>query len=117
MAIVTGRLKSKVVFQVNQATPPSGGVGRITENYVDTLTRFGALRKITGRKGFEGLQLGLIGKWELIVRYESALINIVWKDMRVKSGTRLFMLDSAPDKDDEVSPAYLTFILNEKSSK
>src|SRR4051812_17530408 len=100
VTLKTGELKSRVTFQANQPVIDTA-TNRRADNYVDIMTRFGRLRMINGKRGLEGLRPDLIGKWELILRYETALLNILWKDMRVKHGSKVFAIDSAPERDKE----------------
>jgi hypothetical protein len=112
--VALGQRKTLAKFEENQ--PIDLGNGRKQDNYVELLTSWGRLRKITGRRGLEALQGQLIGKWELTTAFHSALENKVWKSMRiVASNNRVFTVESIELQDEENRRDYV-FILNEKSN-
>jgi len=114
VGVAIGKRTSIVKFEENQ--PVDLGNGRKKDQYVEFLTAWGALRKITGRRGFEAFQSNLIGKWELVVNWQQALENKVWKSMRVVvSNNRFFTVESITVDEEEYKKDYV-FILNETTS-
>lgn len=110
-----GQMKSIVKFEENQPITDAT-IGRKKDNYVEFLTAWGKLRKITGRRGFEAFQSNLIGKWELHVWFQTALENKVWKSMRVVvSSNRFFTVENITIEQEDERKMYV-FILNETTS-
>ena len=114
MVGVGQRARTRVKFEEND--PTDLGNGRQKDNYVEFLTCWGFLRKMSGSRAFEAFQGQLKGKWELVVMWQSALENKVWKSMRiVVSSNRFFTVDSIEVIQEGKKKDY-RFILNETTS-
>lgn len=112
--VAVGQRKTLVKFEENQ--PTDLGNGRKKDQYVEFLTCWGYLRKMSGSRAFEAFQGQLKGKWECVVQWQSALENKVWKSMRiVVSSNRFFTVDSIELVEEDEKKDY-RFILNETTS-
>lgn len=112
--VAVGKRKTLIKFEENE--PIDLGNGRKKDNYVEFLTSWGYLRKMSGSRAFEAFQGQLAGKWEMVTGFQTALENKIWKSMRiVVSSNRFFTVDSIELIEEDEKKDY-RFILNETTS-
>lgn len=107
--------QQKQVVKFEKLTTSLTETGRTQEEYVEFLTTWGHLKKKSGHRGYEANQSTLEGKWELTVRFQTALENEVWKSMRVIINNRVFTFVNM-ELVNEVQKKYYVFDLNERTN-
>lgn len=87
-----GQMTKRASFLIHQ--PVSKATGGREDSFGLLLTCFGALEKMSGRRGLEEGQSQWENRWRLRVRFQSSLESGIGLRMRAVVDNRSFMIDS-----------------------
>lgn len=104
-----GNLNKVVVFKKN--TPGDLGAGGV-DSYTTLLTTRGSLRKINGSRSLSYGEVSEGNRYEMVVRFQTALEAGIKVNMRVEIGSRVYIIESFEMIEER--RRYYKIMLNEK---
>jgi hypothetical protein len=114
-AVKVSDLKHRVRFELNLPVNVVGGPGHL-DDFDEDITTWGSLKKYSGSRGLEYGEIVEDNRYEMVVRYRTALFNVLHNEQVKK--IRIFIEDNrkfaiATWEKLEEEQVWIKFILNE----
>lgn len=109
--MAVGQLNKVIVFKQN--TPIQKGAGK-EDAYTTLLTTRGSMKQLSSSKGLYYGEISEGARWELMVRFETALASALNMSLKVEYDSRTFTIDSWEKIGEK--RFYYKFILSEQRS-